>query len=61
MELLLKEAITRSGRTELEFFQSAYLWRFQKIATCVDDVCQYRLHAVIPKYIQEYLKHKFDI
>lgn len=59
MELLLAEAVKRSGRSELEFFQEAYLWRFKKIGNCVSDVCQYRLHAVVPSYMKEYLDHVF--
>jgi hypothetical protein len=51
----VKQAITNSGRTEVEFFQMCHLWRFQKVQNCVDDVCQYRLHGIIPKYVQQWV------
>jgi hypothetical protein len=53
----LKAAIAQSRRTEIEFFQAAYLWRYKKVHNCVNDVCQYRLNAVIPKYVLEFLEH----
>ena len=56
----VKRALAISKRTELEFFQTAYLWRFKKVGNCVNDVCQWRLNAVIPKYINEFIDHAFS-
>jgi len=56
----LKKALSMSGRTELEFFQIAYLWRFKKVGNCVNDVCQFRLHGIVPTYIKEFLDLAFS-
>lgn len=56
----LKRALAISKRTELDFFQTAYLWRFKKIGNCVNDVCQWRLHSVVPTYITEFVNLAFD-
>ena len=57
MLLYLGHAITRCGGTELEFFQTSYYWKFSKHYDCVVDVAQYRLHAIIPKYVEDYIHH----
>ena len=56
----LKRALAISKRSELEFFQTAFLWRFKKVGNCVDDVCQWRLNAVVPSYITEFVNLAFD-
>ena len=55
--LLLKHALLQTKKSELEFFQEAFLWKFKKIYNCVNDVVQFRLHAIIPRYVAEYLDH----
>lgn len=57
MLLYLKEMIRRSGGDDLQFFQSAYIFVFDKFYECVSDVVQYRLHGIVPKYVQTYLEH----
>lgn len=57
MLLYLKEAIRKSGNDEHSFFRSAYYWRFEKVLTTDTDALQYRLHAVVPKYVEEYVHH----
>lgn len=57
MYLYLKEAITRCGNDDLLFFQTAYMFIFNKQHDCVADVCQYRLYAVVPTYVCSYVKH----
>jgi hypothetical protein len=57
MLLYLKHAISLSGNDEHSFFRSAYYWRFKKILYTDSDALQYRLHAVVPKYVEEYVIH----
>lgn len=57
MYLYLKEKIRQANDSELLFFQTAYYWRFQKHYDCVNDSIQFRLHAIIPKYVEEYVIH----
>jgi hypothetical protein len=57
MLLYLKEAIKRCGNDDLQFFQTSYTWMFDRVFECTTDVLQYRLHGVVPKYVQEYVKH----
>ncbi len=61
MILLLTEAIKRSGGDELMFFQTAYYAIFNKHHDCVNDVVQWRLHAIVPPYIKNYLRKKYDV
>lgn len=57
MLLYLKEKIKQCGGDDLQFFQCSYIWKFDKFYECVADIAQYRLHGVIPRYVQEYIKH----
>lgn len=57
MLLYLKHAIAQTGNNEHDFFRSAYYWRFQKVLCSDTDAIQYRLHAVVPKYVEEYIHH----
>lgn len=57
MYLYLREKIRSLGDDEQRFFRTAYMWRFQKDADVSNDVCQYRLHAIIPKYVEDYVHH----
>lgn len=59
MNLLLRNALVVSRKTEEEFFRMCHLWRFGKDQMCNDDVAQYKLHGVIPKYVQAWLAHEF--
>lgn len=55
MYLYLREKIRSLGDDEQQFFRTAYMWRFGKDADVSTDVCQYRLHAIIPPYVQNYV------
>lgn len=57
MLLYLANKIHELGGDIQRFFRTAYMWRFGKDYDCVNDVCQYKLHAIVPKYVQEYIKH----
>lgn len=57
MYLYLREKIHSLGDDEQTFFRTAYMWRFGKDADVSSDVAQYRLHAVIPKYVEAYVQH----
>lgn len=60
MNLLLKNALERSKRTEAEFFRMCHIWLFGKDQMCHNDVAQYKLYGVIPKYVQEYIHYIED-
>lgn len=53
MLLALSEIIRRSGHSDLEFFQVAYYWRFQKHVDVWGDVLAFRTQGVIPSYVKE--------
>lgn len=55
MYLALKELIRRHGDDDLQFFQMCYYRAFNKHHDCVSDVAQYRIHAVIPKYVSKFV------
>lgn len=57
MYLYLREKLKELGDDEQRFFRTAYMWKFGKDYDCVSDVCQFRLHAVIPKYVGEYVNY----
>lgn len=58
MLLALKEMIRRHSNDDMQFFQMCYMWKFGKFHDCVSDLCQYRLYAVIPVYVQEFVREK---
>lgn len=60
MMLLLETAIERTGKDDLQFFQTAYLYKFEKYADVFGDVLAYRTQKVIPQYVKDYLKYLFD-
>lgn len=57
MLLFLKYAIAESGCDEHMFFRVAYYWRFGKMLYSDTDALQYRLHAVVPRYVEDYVHH----
>lgn len=57
MLLFLKYLITQTGNDDYSFFRAAYYWKFQKECNSATDVVQYRLHATVPKYVEEYVVH----
>lgn len=60
MLLLLKEAIRKRG-DDLQFFQEAYIWRFQKHVDVAGDILAYRVQQRVPSYVLDYLKHIYQI
>lgn len=50
----LKKEIKRHG-DEMQFFQMCYYRMIGKHHNCVSDVCQYILHSIVPKYVENYL------
>lgn len=57
MLLYLRYYMNQAMVDEQSFFRSAYMWRFGKDADVSNDVCQYTLHAIVPKYVEEYVIH----
>lgn len=42
------------------FFRIAHCYRFGTTPDLHDDVCQYKLHAIVPIYVREYLDMLFQ-
>ncbi len=57
MILYLQLKLVRLRITAHEFFETAYMWRFNKQGHITPDFCAYMLHGVIPAYVCAYLKH----
>lgn len=57
MLLFLKHLISQSGNDEYAFFRAAYYWKFNKVCNSDTDVVQYRLHAIVPNYVREYVEN----
>lgn len=59
MLLYLRNKLENLGLTYHQFFETAYQWRFNppQVPSLNDDYCQFLLHAVLPKYVVDYLKH----
>lgn len=60
MLLILLEAIKRSGGDDLQYFQSAYYWKYQRHIDVWGDVLAFRTQQVIPKYVEEFTRSKFN-
>lgn len=56
MHLYLVETMRQLKVDELTFFRIAHVWAFGTDPDLSTDVCQYRLHALIPKYVETYIK-----
>lgn len=57
MMLYLRAKVEELGVSYLQFFETAFFWRFERHSSLNDDYCQFLLHGVIPKYAVEFLKH----
>lgn len=57
MLLYLQHLINESHSDCHTFFRAAYYWRFNKMLYTDTDSQEFRLHSVIPKYVEEYVKH----
>lgn len=57
MYLYLANKIHELGDDEQRFFRAAYMYVFGKDYDCITDVCQYRLHAIVPRYVETYVRH----
>lgn len=60
MILLLQTAIERTGKDDLQFFQTAYLYKYEKYANVWGDVLAWRLQKAVPQYVKEYLAYLYD-
>ena len=57
MILMLEELIRRSGGTDMQYFESAYYWKYGKLVNVFGDILAYRTQGHVPRYVQEYIKH----
>lgn len=56
MHLFLVNKMDQLKVDVLTFFRIAHVWAFGTDPDLHDDVAQYQLHAVIPRYVVNYLK-----
>lgn len=56
MLLYLAHKIHECGDIQ-QFFRSAYMFKFGKDHDCTNDIVQYKLHAIIPPYISDFVAH----
>jgi hypothetical protein len=54
---LLLDAIHRLNVTVEQFFRMAHLWKFGRDPSLIADVTEYLQHAIVPKYVAEYIDH----
>jgi hypothetical protein len=54
---LLIERLNELRAEDHLFFRIAHFWRFGTTPDLSNDVAQYRLHGIIPKYVMAYLDH----
>lgn len=57
MLLVVKEAMNRSNTEPALFFRLAHIWSFGTDPDTGNDVAQFLLHGVCPKYVQKYAEH----
>ena len=62
MLLYLHAKVDQLRLSIYEFFETAYMWRFQKVGHVVPDYIHYVEHAHhpnydLPKYVKAYLAH----
>ena len=57
MFLYLANKIHELGDDPQRFFRAAYMFKFGKDYDCVTDVVQYKLHAIVPHYVEDYVRH----
>lgn len=57
MFLMLKEILLRRKVDDQTFFRAAYQWCFGKDCDVSNDVAQFKLHAIVPRYVERYILH----
>ena len=56
MHLFLVAKLNQLRLDDVTFFRIAHVWAFGTDPDLSTDVAQYRLHALIPRYVVSYLK-----
>lgn len=57
MLLKVQLCIDRLKANTLVFFQTAYMYKFQKFHDCKSDVLAFTEHSVVPAYVMSYVEH----
>ena len=57
MLLSLCETMARLKVDEQTFFRMAHIWSFGTDPDVSTDVCQFKLHGIVPPYVKRYLEH----
>ena len=57
MLLLLVATLKKIKRTDFEYFQEAYYWKYQKQANVYGDIIAWRVQKFIPEYVSEYTEY----
>jgi hypothetical protein len=61
MQLRVCEAIIRTNTTEENFFRCAHVFRFGTTGDVTNDLVQWKLHAIVPNYIQDYATYILEL
>lgn len=56
MLLYLRNKLDELRIDDIRFFRVAHQWCFNRDVACWNEVSQYRLHGILPKYVVRYLK-----
>ena len=54
---LFQRKVEELGLTPIEFFETAYMWRFGYQGHVVPDYCNFLQGVPLPKYVEAYLTH----
>jgi hypothetical protein len=57
MLLYLVKTIEDLRVTDRQFFRLAHIWCFGTDPDLGNDVMEFKLHSIIPKYVERYLNH----
>lgn len=56
MLLYLKQKLNELNVEDVTFFRIAHIYQFGTNPDQWDSIAQFRLHGIIPRYVQNYLK-----
>ena len=56
MILFYRQVVSRLNLTDLEAFETAYVFAFGKQGHVTPDLCEFKLHGILPKYVIKWVK-----
>ena len=49
--------VSRNRIQLYDFFRYAHIWRFERDVDVSTDLVQFKLHAIMPRFVEEYVCH----